>query len=38
MTAEEMIKKADIDGPYEAWCFGVMADELADLVLKGISP
>ena len=36
MTAEEMIKRAGIDGPYEAWCFGVMADELADLVLKGI--
>lgn len=36
MTAEEMIKAAGIDGPYEAWCFGVMADGLADLVLKGI--
>ena len=36
MTAEEMIKKAGIEGPYEAWCFGVMADELAGLVLKGI--
>ena len=36
MTAEEMIKAAGIDGPYEAWCFGTMADELASLVLRGI--
>ena len=36
MTAEEMIKAAGIEGPYEAWPFGVMADELADLVLNGV--
>ncbi len=35
MTAEEMWKESGLEGSYDAWRFGVAADELAELVLKG---
>lgn len=36
MTAEELWQRSGINGKYEAWAFGDSADQLADLVLKGI--
>ena len=36
MTAEQMWLLSGLTGPYEAWAFGEAADELADLVLRGI--
>ena len=40
MDAQEMweaySQKENIDAPYEAWAFGDGADDLAELVLKGI--
>lgn len=36
MTADEMWRQFGIEGEYEAWSFGDDADNLADLVKKGI--
>ena len=36
MTAEEMWKLSKLTGGYDAWPFGVAANELADLTNKGI--
>ncbi|MBQ3291815.1 MAG: ASCH domain-containing protein [Mogibacterium sp.] len=36
MTAEELWKKSNISGTYEAWAFGEASDKLADLVVQGI--
>lgn len=36
MTAEELWKKSDLRGAYEAWPFGEAPDKLADLVMRGI--
>lgn len=36
MKAEQMWKESGLEGEYEAWAFGVDADELARLVLTGV--
>lgn len=36
MTAEELWRQSGINGKYDAWAFGDNADQLADLVQKGI--
>ena len=36
MTAEEMWALSGLKGKYEAWSYGVAANELADLTNKGI--
>ena len=36
MTAEEMWLASGLAGEYEAWAFGVDADELAELVRTGV--
>lgn len=36
MTAEEMWSLSGLKGKYEAWSYGVAANELADLTNKGI--